>query len=366
MQTTDRVTPGIATLLSDQPLDPRRATHRWWRVLLAFATCLVVLLAGVFGAVLYVEHRLTAQVDRIHGAFDGLSHRPVKPDVGTAQAATNILLLGTDRRSDEQTTGTAARAPSWLPGLQRSDTIMLVHVSGDRRNVTVVSIPRDAWVPIPGHGHAKVNAAFSWGGPALTVQTVEQLTHVRIDHLAVVDWDGFRRITDALGGVTVDIPRTVYDSARGKLWTNGRHRLDGKAALLYVRQRHGLPGGDLDRIDRQQNLLRLLLTQVLRQQLWADPLQRYRILDAVTSNLSVDAGWTTARMKHLAHQLADLSTRDFYYTTVPVAGTGRVDGQDVVFLDGLQGQSLWRSVNEDRATGWFTAHPGSRLPSAVG
>ena len=360
----DEAPTGLSGLLADPP--PRRRRRLWWRVIAGLVVCALLLLGAVLAGTRYLQHRLGEQIVRIPDPFHGLTDRPVKPDVGTARAATNILLLGTDRRSDEPTTGTAARAPAWVPGLQRSDTMMLVHVAGDRRSVSVVSIPRDAWVPVPGHGHAKVNAAFSWGGPSLTVQTVERLTGVRIDHLAVIDWDGFRRVTDLLGGVTVDVPQTVYDSARGRTWTAGAHHLDGAAALSYVRQRHGLPRGDLDRVERQQYLLHQLLDKVAGQGLWSNPVRRYRMLDAVTANLSVDAAWSFSRMRHLATQLAELPPQAFHFTTAPVAGTGMVGSQSVVFLDPVSDRDLFDAINEDRAPAWFASHPARRLPARVG
>jgi LCP family protein required for cell wall assembly len=365
MEPVDGTPTALAGLLTGAP-PVRRPRRLWWRVLVGLVVSALVLVAAVLAGGRYLQHRLSEQIVRIPDPFHGLKDRPVKPDVGTARTATNILLLGTDRRSDEPTTGTTARAPAWVPGLQRSDTMMLVHVAGDRQSVSVVSIPRDAWVSVPGHGHAKVNAAFSWGGPSLTVQTVERLTGVRIDHLAVVDWDGFRRITDLLGGVTVEVPRTVYDSARGRTWTAGAHHLDGDAALLYVRQRHGLPRGDFDRVERQQYLVRQLLDKVAGQGLWSNPVRRYRMLDAVTANLSVDAGWSFARMRHLAAQLAHVPVDAFHFTTMPVAGTGTIDGQSVVFVDPVSDHDLFAAINEDRAPAWFASHPARRLPARVG
>ncbi|GAB3858951.1 LCP family protein [Nocardioides maradonensis] len=351
----------------DEVLDddrPARRRRLQWRTVLG---CLGAVALLGFGLLLagtsYVEHHLASRIGTIPDAFAGLDHRPVKP--GVAAGATNILLVGSDRRSTVPTTGRRAAAPEWLPGAQRSDTLMLVHVAQDRRNVTVVSIPRDSWVQIPGHGAAKVNAAFSLGGPSLLVSTVERLTGVRIDHLAVVDWDGFQRLTDVLGGVDVVVPRTVYDPARQYTWTAGAHHLDGAQALLYVRQREGLPGGDLNRVQRQQNLLRILLGKAFTTSPWTDPIQHYRMLAAVTANLSTDAGWTTHEIEHLARQLSNVPTDSFYFTTAPVSGTGRVGAQDVVFLDRVAGRSLWDALNQDRAPSWFARHPDRQLPATV-
>lgn len=347
------------------PPEPHRRRRRLRIVLICLALCLLLCLGVVVGGAWFLERRLVTQIGTIPGTFSGLHNRPVKPRIGLAASATNILFVGTDRRSSAPTTGSRASAPEWLPGEQRSDTLMLVHISGDRRNVSVVSIPRDSWVPIPGHGMAKINAAFSWGGPSLLIETVERLTGVRVDHLVVVDWDGFKRLTDALGGVDVVVPRTVYDPARRYTWTAGRHHLDGTQALLYVRQREGLPEGDLNRVQRQQNLLRLLLRKAFATSSWTNPIRRYRMLAAVTENLSTDSGWTIHQIEHLAHQVSGLPLGDFYFTTAPVAGTGRVGSQDVVFLAPAADHTLWHALTLDRAPTWFARHPGARLPTTV-
>ena len=168
-----------------------------------------------------------------------------------------------------------------------------------------------------------------------------------------------------LGGVDVEIPRTVHDPARDYTWTAGEHHLDGAQALLYARQREGLPGGDLDRVQRQQNLLRLLLRKAFATSLWTDPIRRYRMLSAITANLSTDAGWSTHQIEHLGRQLSGLPLDSFSFTTAPVAGTGRIRGQDVVLLDHAADRALWDALNADRAPEWFARHPDLLLSGSV-
>lgn len=321
----------------------------------------LVLTAGAF----WVQHRLTSHITRIDHVFSGLTRRPPVPTEGPAAHAVNILLLGTDRRSAVGTTGSEARAPEWIPGAQRSDTLMLVHIDGDRRGASVVSIPRDAWVPVRGHAMQKINAAFSYAGPSLAVQTVEDLTGVRIDHLAVVDWTGFEQLTDAAGGVTVTVPRTVTDSARGITWTAGVHTLDGRQALAYVRQRYGLPGGDLDRVRRQQSFLRSLMQASLHTQMRKDPAMVYDFLDTVTRHLSVDSDWSVDDMARLMISLRDLRSARIRYLTVPVAGLGREGDQSVVFLDWMRDAGLWRAVRQDRVEAWLDHHPTAETGDVV-
>ncbi|KAA1422776.1 LytR family transcriptional regulator [Mumia zhuanghuii] len=354
--TTDESTSDDAS----PPTEPARRRHTLRKVLLGLLACLVVLALALGGTAWYLQERLVGQVDRVEDAFSGLENRPA-PAKGDG---VNILVMGTDRRSDEPTTGDDAEAPAWLPGEQRTDSLMVLHVDADREGASIVSIPRDSWVTIPGYGQNKINAAFSIAGPSLAVATVEQLTDLRIDHIAIVDWDGFRELTDELGGVEVVVPETVHDSARNKTWEAGKHRMNGDEALLYVRQRYGLAGGDFDRIKRQQNFLRALMRQTLSSDTLASPTKAYGVLDAVTKHLTVDAEWTTGDMRGLLISLRSLRAADVAFTTAPVRGTGREGAQSVVRLDRDKGRELWGAVREDRADEWVEAH-GAGLPASV-
>jgi LCP family protein required for cell wall assembly len=334
------------------------------RALIGLLVCAVLLGAAAGAGVLWLQHHLVGNIGRVDAVFTGLEHRPARP-AGPAGEAVNILLLGTDRRSDVATTGTDAEAPDWLPGEQRSDAIMVVHVDADRRGASVISIPRDSWVQVPGYGSAKVNAAFSLAGPSLAVATVEQLTGLRIDHLAVIDWAGFEDLTDAVGGVTVTVPRTVTDTARGITWTAGEHRLDGAGALAYVGERYGLPGGDLDRVRRQQSFLRRLMEESLHQEMRKDPRMVYDFLDTVTRHLTVDSDWSTGEMRSLAFSLRSLHTADIHYLTAPVAGLGWAGDQSMVRLDRHANARLWGAVREDRVDDWVDRHPEVETPTVV-
>ena len=334
-----------------EPAPPQRRRGRWWRRALLG---MLALLLAITAAVAFVGYRTSNQITRIPGVFAGLTDRPA-PSTGEAAGALNVLLLGTDRRSEVSTTGTTAHSAAWEPGAQRSDTMMVLHISADRRSASLISIPRDSWVPIPGHGTAKINAAYSLGGPTLAIATVEKLTGVRIDHLAVVDWDGYKAMIDALGGIEVTIPQTVHDSYRDHTWTAGQHHLNGAGALLYARERSGLQAGDLDRVKRQQVVLRSLAARTVAAA--SSPWTAYRLGNALTQHLSVDEAWGTTELVRLLLSVRHLSGSAIDYLTVPTAGTGMTQGQSVVWIDAPASASLWKAVRNDRFSTWAADHP---------
>ncbi|MGH3354186.1 MAG: LCP family protein [Nocardioides sp.] len=357
----------------DHPPEPPRSddadgTTTGWRrrarkPLIGLLVCVLLLGVASLAGILWLQAKVEGSIQRLPDTFTGLTDRPARPTAGTAADAMNILVLGTDTRSDTATTG--AEAPGWKPGQARSDTMLIVHLDGNRRAASVVSIPRDSWVDIPRHGKGKVNWAYSFGGPSLTVETVETMTDVRIDHLAVVDWDGFEALTDAVGGVDIDIPKTVYDSAHGIRWEAGRHHLDGEQALLYVRQRYGLQEGDLDRVARQQAFLRTLLEQALAQELRTNPEQVLDLLALFAKHASVDDDWSTTQMAKLAASLRNLRTADINYLTVPTEGTAMIGDQSVVRLDPSRDRDLWRAVREDRMDEWAEENQDLMTPDVV-
>jgi LCP family protein required for cell wall assembly len=343
------------------------STHRLRRVLLFLLGAFVFVVACAVGGVYYLTNQLGNEVDRIPGVFAGLdeSQRPAKPPTGPGSEAVNILVAGSDTRSAAQTTGAGAVGAEWAPGAQRSDTIMLVHIDGDREHASVISVPRDSWVNIPGFGMNKINAAFSLGGPSLYVQTIEQLTGLRIDHLAVIDLQGFANLTDALGGVTVDIPHTVTDASTGTVWHAGVQKLNGDQALLYVRQRYGLPGGDFDRIKRQQYFLRQLMMQTVSAGTLVNPFKLHSALSAVATNLSVDDEFSNGELRSLAFSLRNLRPGDVDFLTVPLNGTGTRGAASVVLLNKRADSSLFKAVRIDDVGTWLATHDGDTIGATV-
>ena len=351
------------SLSEDDPPTPRRGRLR--RVLLVLTSLFVVLALAVGGGAWYLNHRFTSQIGTLaDDPFDvPASSRPDKVTTGTAGKAVNILLAGSDARNDEQTTG-EGNGTAWERGGQRTDSIMIVHLSGDRKSAAVMSIPRDSWVDIPDHGMNKINAAYSFGGPKLFVATVEKLTNVRIDHLAFVDWDGFIGLTDALGGVDI----TLADSAQGasgKSYGPGPTHFDGVDALDFVRERHSVPGGDFGRQKRQQAFLRAVMTKLMDAGGLKNPVKLLKVLDAVTRNLSVDASFTSGEMRGLATDVAGLNRSDVTFMSVPNAGTDTISGQSVVLLDKARCAELWKAVRDDDITKYLQVYGADTLASSV-
>jgi LCP family protein required for cell wall assembly len=330
-----------------RPRAPRR--RLLIRVLLGVAA-VAVLLAGVAGG-LFVERQRSydRNIRRIPGAFPDEADRPPHAP-GRAQ---NWLLVGSDRRAGQGSTGGDAGEALWRYGAQRADTIMVVHLPADRGRAYLVSFPRDAWVPVGGHGNAKLNAAFSFGGPSLLIATIERLTGVRVDHFAILDFDGFRSMTDALGGVTVRVARTVWAPAQRLRWPAGTHHLDGARALDFVRQRHNLPGGDLGRIKRQQAFLKALAGQVVEGGTLTNPLKLNAFLEAATRAVSVDESLTISRLRSLALQFRSVRADDLVFVTAPVAGAGTEGRQSVVYLDRARGRPLYRALRTDTVEGYL-------------
>jgi LCP family protein required for cell wall assembly len=220
----------------------------------------------------------------------------------------------------------------------------------------VVSIPRDAWVPIPGHRDNKVNAAYSLGGPALFVHTIESLTGLRMDHLVVLDWTGLRRVTDAVGGVPVSMlsPAAANgDSSHVEVALE----FSGDMALPYVSERKHLPAGDFDRVRRQQHFLRAFVRQALDRQTLADPAALRSLAAAVGDAVRVDNKLTTEEILALAASMHSLRPQDFTFLTAPSSGTGMHGDADAVIYDHANGDALWQAMAADHMSDFVGAHP---------
>jgi LCP family protein required for cell wall assembly len=351
--------PAEATAEEEPTSPPARRMSRTGKALLGTAVLLALVLSAgaVFAHV--ARDRVLGDVQRIPDVFapiDG-SSRPQK-SAGTENTV-NFLLVGVDTRAEEQTTGRDGDGAVFVPGRQRSDVIILVHLAADRRTATVVSIPRDSWVAVPGRGRDKINAAYSGGGGSLLVQTVERLTGLRIDHFAVVDFAGFEDITDALGGVDVRVLERTGDE-RGS-YLAGVNHLDGAAALAYVRQRHNLPGGDLDRVRRQQSVIRAMMAKAASMHLLSNPARSLDLADAVARAVSVDDSLSNDRLTSLALSVRHLQPGAVTFLTAPVRGLGHERKQSVVYLDEPRSRQLWSAIKSDDVAAYIKANGADSL-----
>ena len=339
-----------------------RRPGRGWRIaLLSVLAIFLVLTLATGGLALWVRHSIASGIEFIADPFAGIPARAPQQKVAAGEEpAVNILVLGTDSR-------TSASDPSqWKEGAQRTDAIMIVQVSGDRKTVSVMSIPRDSWVEIPGHGQGKINAAYSYGGPSLTIHTVENLTGIHIDHFAVANFESFVALTDEIGGVRINLktPQTLA----GKELGAGAQVLDGQQALAYTRERSSLPNGDFDRVKRQQTWMRSIVSRVLTNGTLSSPTALYSFLKTASRTVAVDESFTLNQMQSLALETRHLHSNDIKFMTVPTAGTGTsADGQSIVTLDADADAPLFKAFAEDRVSAYLTEHPDAveLLPATV-
>jgi LCP family protein required for cell wall assembly len=265
--------------------------------------------------------------------------------------ALNILVLGSDSRSGKEN----AELGGGDSGGARSDTAMVVHVDAGRTSATVVSIPRDTLVtrppcPLPSGGStamaygAMFNTAYELGGPVCAVKTVESMTGVRMDHFLEIDFSGFAKLVNALGGVTVTTGQDIDDDKSHLHLKAGTHHLDGTQALALARTRHGIgDGSDLGRIGLQQTLVRALLGQISATDLLTDPARLYQVADAVTGGLTTDTGLDSlSELMRLGQSLKGLPEGSVQTVMMPVLPAPSDPNR--VVAEEPEARQLWESL----------------------
>jgi LCP family protein required for cell wall assembly len=308
---------------------PARRRRRPGRVIL---TVLVVLLVGLGALWIYVDSSLT-RVDALPDYADRPADTP----------GTTWLLVGSDARDDLTEEQKASLATGDAAG-RRTDTIMLLHVPDGSGKSTLVSIPRDSYVDIPGNGRDKINAAFAFGGPQLLAQTVEGATGLRMDRYIEVGFGGFADIVDAVGGVDMCIDEPLQDPLAGLDLQAGCQELDGAQALGFVRTR-AFATADLQRVQNQREFLAALSEKATSVGTLINPFRSVPLLFAATDAVSVGDD------EHL-HNLAGLvfgMGGGVNTVTVPVGGTPTVDVGSVVQWDRENALRLFESLGRDEA-----------------
>ncbi|MFI1418277.1 LCP family protein [Streptomyces sp. NPDC020731] len=263
----------------------------------------------------------------------------------------NILVLGSDSRSGEENQALGGGDS----GGARSDTAMVVHLDAGRTAATVVSIPRDTLVDRPScpledgestreASGVMFNSAYEVGGPVCAVKTVESLTDVRMDHYVEIDFAGFARLVDALGGVTVTTEEDIDDDRSHLTLDAGTHHLDGTDALALARTRYDVgDGSDLGRIGLQHQLVKALLEQIADEDLLAGPARLYRVADTVTGSLTTDTGLDSlGELTRLAQSLRDLPADGVTTLTMPVVPAPW--DRNRVVADEPEAGELWASL----------------------
>ncbi len=269
----------------------------------------------------------------------------------TDGAGRNILLLGSDKRSEEDA------AAEGVTG-QRSDVMMLVHVTEDGESVYITSFPRDLYVDIPGHGTDRINAALAFGGPALAVSTVEDYTGVPIDHVALIDFDGIEGLVDALGGIEVQVPLDF--EADGIEFTEGSQAMDGREALVFVRQRKQFADGDFQRNRNQQAVLQGIAQKLISADTLTDPRTLADTIETVSPYLTTDEGLTAGEMTKLGLSLRSVRGDDLYFLSVPHGGpTTTSGGASVVATDEEAMDVLREALRTDDMGTYYAQYAGA-------
>jgi LCP family protein required for cell wall assembly len=307
---------------------------------LAVLTSFSVLAVAVGGYVLV--NKYDNQIDRIPDVFNDVGNeRPAE----TPRDARNILIVGSDSRGDLAAgEGTQGRGEDFVTG-QRSDTVILAHLYGDSDKAQLVSFPRDAWVTIPTYTspdtgelvrshEAKLNSAFENGGPPLLIRTIEELSGLRVDNYVQIDFEGFQSMVNTLGGVEVCLSEPAKEKDSGIDLEAGRQTIKGSQALAFVRQRKGLPNGDIDRIGRQQQFIAGIVRKTLSAGTLLNPFRLNSVLNVATDALQVDDDTSIDDLRDLAVRFRTFTAGGVIFSTVPIADVnGYRERQSVVLLD---------------------------------
>jgi LCP family protein required for cell wall assembly len=280
------------------------------------------------GLYLFADSRV-ARAD----AFPAASTRP------PATPGQDWLIVGSDSR-EGLTKAQRKKLATGRPGGKRTDTMMLLHVPASTGKPTLVSLPRDSYVPIPGHGSTRLNAAFAYGGPSLLIQTVENLTGIRIDHYAEIGFGGVVDVVDSLGGVQMCVKNAMKDPKAALDIKAGCQNLDGATALGFSRTRASTRG-DLDRVGHQRELMTALMKKV------ASPSKLWPLVTKGTGSLTIDGGdhlLDLGRLAFAAKALGNGGTT----TTVPIGGTPTINGAQVLTWDKARSDALFAALRADR------------------
>ncbi len=308
--------------------------RRGRRIALIVGTVAVVLIAGFAGTYFWLNGKLNTSV--------------TLPATSLTSAGTNWLITGSDSRAGLSRAQIDAMHVGFDEGTLNSDSIMLLHLGSGRP--VLISIPRDSYVDIPGYGWNKINAALAFGGASLLIQTVENVTGLKINHYMGIGFGGLVAVVNKIGGVRICLTTALDDSYSGLHLSAGCHNLDGDQALAFVRDRHSFPTEDLQRIQDQRAFLSALLKKATSPGVYLNPFKALPFGSTAASSMSVDTGTTLLDLVHAASALRDPETG-----TVPIA--------DNNYYTSAGDTVLW---NKTLATELFNAlKNGSPIPAGL-
>jgi LCP family protein required for cell wall assembly len=303
--------------------------RRGRRIVLILVMVVVVLIAGSAGTYLWLNGKLNKSVSL--------------PATSLTSAGTNWLITGSDSRAGLSRAEIDAMHVGFDEGTLNSDSIMLLHLGSGRP--VLVSIPRDSYVDIPGHGWNKLNAALAYGGASLLTQTVEDVTGLKIDHYMGIGFGGLVAVVNRIGGVPICLKTALNDSDSGVHLAAGCHNLDGDQALAFVRDRHSFATEDLQRIQDQRAFLSALLKKATSPGVYLNPFTALPFGSTAASSMSVDTGTSLLDLVHAASALRDPETG-----TVPIADNNYyTSAGDTVLWNKSRATELFKALKNDSA-----------------
>jgi LCP family protein required for cell wall assembly len=358
---------------------PRLRAPLWAKVCVATGGVLVLASTAVFAGsqVIATRYEGSVQRDDLLGAAAPAAKEPAK-----VKGPLTFLVMGSDsREGDNFNPDTPDGSVAAVSG-ERSDTIIIMHVPASTDRGYVISFPRDSYIPIadkdgrPG-ARNKVNSAFAFGGAPRLVQTLNNFTGSKIDYPVIVDFNAVRKITDLVGGVDVVIDKQSYDEYRfmpanskypttpcydyrGKrrnclTFKAGPLHLDGQLAEYYVRQRTGLPNGDLDRAKRQQQFMRALMAKAASGDMLTNPARFDELIRTIGGAITVDKRMP---VNALAFSLKSLRPADLVFMTLPIQGSDKVPGVgDVLIPNAAQSRELFDAIDNGTMDQYLLKYP---------
>ncbi len=298
----------------------------------------IALIAGIVVLILIV-----VAVSSYFWADGKLNKSVTLPATTATSAGTNWLIVGSDSRQGLSRAQIDALHVGFDFGTSDSDSLMLLHMGGPKP--VLISIPRDSYVPIPGHGMNKINASLAFGGPALLIQTVENVTGLRNNHYMGIGFDGLVTVVNTVGGVRICLPQAIQDSYSGVNLSKGCHNLNGTQALAFVRDRHSFATSDLQRIQDQRAFLKALLSKATSPGVYLNPFTAYPFASTAAESIAVDKGTSLYDLIQ-----AGLALRGAQTGTVPIANAAYpTNAGEAVLWNRTEALQLFGALQDNKA-----------------